>query len=215
MLLLKRTNLFILILLFVVLQACKDSASEMPPTTDTPVLINKQPITPLNSKNNYAEVDISPLDMSYYPPNYTQVKMSNPGMSQPVLRIIYSRPHLQGRVLFHDILKYDEPWRLGANEATELQVYQPVTVNGNKLSAGRYTLHCIPHDKEWTIAFNSLTDIWGLKYDAAKDLFRVKTPVTHGNPPLEYFTMVFEKAEKGANLIMAWGDVVAKLPFSF
>jgi hypothetical protein len=199
---------FLLSIIF--FQACSEGATEKPKIADTTILINEQ-LRPI--KNNYADVDISPLDMSYYPTNYPQLKMSNLDIEQPVMRVIYSRPHLQNRTLFHDILKYDEPWRLGANEATELQVYQPVWVGGNKLNSGRYTLFCIPHEKEWTIAFNSLTDIWGLKYDASKNLFTVSVPVNYNNLPLEYFTMVFEKTEAGANLIMAWGNVVVKLPF--
>jgi hypothetical protein len=141
--------------------------------------------------------------------------MSNLDMKPPVMRVIYSRPHLQNRVLFRDILKYDEAWRLGANEATELQLYQPVWIFNNKLNSGRYTLYCIPHEKEWTIAVNSVTDIWGLKYDTSKNLFTVPVPVSYSDSSLEYFTMVFEKTETGANLIMGWENVIVKLPFSF
>lgn len=215
---LKRTFLFYILLLSIGFGACNGSEKKPAPApaADTPVLINnKQIVTPANRKNSYADVDISPMDMTYYPPNYPQLKMTNSGISDPVMRVVYSRPHLQGRTLFHDILKYDEPWRLGANEATELQVFQTVTVKGNKLNKGRYTLHCIPHENEWTIAINSVTDIWGLRYDPAKDIFTVRVPATHGNPGLEYFTMVFEKTETGANLLMAWGDVLVKLPFTF
>lgn len=214
---LKRTFLFFSILSSICFFACKDGEKKQTPsTTDTPIIINgKQILTPTDHKNIYADVDVSPMDMSYFPPNYPQLKMANPNLEQPVLRIIYSRPHLQGRTLFHDILKYDEPWRLGANEATELQVYQTVTINGNKLSKGRYTLHCIPQQNEWTIVFNSAVDIWGLKFDPAKDILKVKIPVFHENPSIEYFTMFFEKSDSGANLVMAWGDVLAKLPFSF
>jgi len=187
-----------------------------PPAADTPVIINnKQILPPSNQNNAYAEVDVSPMDMTYYPPNYPQLKLAKPTLEPPVLRVIYSRPHLQGRVLFRDILKYDEPWRLGANEATEIQVYQNVTIDGKKLSKGRYTIRCIPHRNEWTIVFNSAIDVWGIKFDPSKDILKVKVPVTHRNPSIEYFTMVFEKADAGANLLMAWDDVVVKLAFAF
>ncbi len=217
MVVLKRVSLFFIIFLSVFFSACNDGEKKPSPAgADTPFVINNKPVLPPSDrKNSYADVDVSPMDMSYYPPNYPQLKMASPGLAPPVLRVIYSRPHLQGRTLFHDILKYDEPWRLGANEATELQVYQNVTVEGNKLRKGRYTMHCIPHENEWTIAFNTALDIWGLKFDPSKDIFKVKVPVTHGNPSVEYFTMVFEKNDSGANLLMAWGDVIVKLPFNF
>ena len=101
--------------------------------------------------NPYAAVDISPMDMSYYPADYPVLKMSNTITTLPVARVIYSRPHLQGRNLFHDVLKYGEPWRLGANEATELQLYHDVTIQNKKIKAGRYVLYCIPQPGKWTI----------------------------------------------------------------
>jgi Protein of unknown function (DUF2911). len=163
----------------------------------------------------YAEVDLSPMDMSYYPHKFPQLKMAGSGDSLPVMRVIYSRPHLQGRNLFEDIIKFGENWRLGANEATELDIFQPVTIGDKKLDPGRYTLYAIPKAGYWTIVVNEELDMWGLKQNEAKDLVRVQVPVTYYNPQLEYFTMVFEKADYGANLIIAWDDVVAKLPIKF
>ena len=199
-----------------ILGACAPDDKKSPASATGPVIINKKEVLPAEKRqNHYTDVDISPMDMSYYPPNYPQLKMSNGDIELPVMRVIYSRPHLQGRQMFDDILRYNEPWRLGANEATELQVFQPVSILGNRLKPGRYTLHSIPNEKEWTFAVNSAVDIWGLKYDASKDLFQVKVPVTHDDIPMEYFTMVFEKSTDGANLVMAWGNVVARLPFTF
>ncbi|HVZ55618.1 MAG TPA: DUF2911 domain-containing protein, partial [Chitinophagaceae bacterium] len=73
--------------------------------------------------NPYAPVDVSPMDMSYYPVDYPMAKMANPDTLPPLARVIYSRPHLQGRQLFHGLLSYGVPWRLGANEATELDLF--------------------------------------------------------------------------------------------
>ncbi len=168
-----------------------------------------------NTNNPYTPVDVSPMDMCYFPDNYPQLKMAGKAAGGPVMRVIYSRPHLQGRKLFHDILKYDQPWRLGANEATELDVYKPVSVNGKKLKEGRYTMYCIPSEGQWTIAINSNLDIWGLKSDSTKDIVRAVISTSHNNPRLEYFTMIFKETPTGADLIMWWDDTLAKLPFTF
>jgi Protein of unknown function (DUF2911) len=69
--------------------------------------------------NEYATVDVSPMDMSYFPVEYYKLNMTRQPTTPLVVRVIYSRPHLNGRKLFADILKYGEPWRLGANESTE------------------------------------------------------------------------------------------------
>lgn len=174
-------------------------------------------VAPAVAPNPYTTLDVSPMDMSYYPVDYPKLKMANSDISPPVMRVLYSRPHLQGRHLFDQVLKYGEPWRLGANESTEIQFYRNVTIQGKKIKPGRYILYCIPEADKWTIVVNSYTDSWGLKQEPAKDVGRFTIPASHdhGGPSLEYFTIVFEKAPDGANMIMAWGDILAKLPISF
>jgi hypothetical protein len=166
--------------------------------------------------NPYYEVtDRSPMDMVYYPLEYPKLKMANGKVvAKPLIRVIYSRPHLSRR-RFVDILSYDRPWRLGANESTEIEFFRDVRIDGKLLPQGRYILYCIPRENEWTIAINNNTDTWGLQQDSARDVQRIVVPVSHENPRLEYFTITFEKKEAGANLVMAWDDVIAKLPIDW
>lgn len=165
--------------------------------------------------NMYAGMDISPMDMSYFPVDYPKIKMTNSAAPPPVARVIYSRPHLQKRHLFHDLLKYNEPWRLGANEATEIDFYKAVTIQEKKIEPGRYILYCIPHTDTWTIVLNSNIDSWGLQQDTSKDIQRFEIPVTTTHTSQEYFTMVFEKTGDGADLVMNWDNLLAKLPVRF
>ncbi|MBS1573763.1 MAG: DUF2911 domain-containing protein [Bacteroidetes bacterium] len=165
--------------------------------------------------NPYAPVDVSPMDMSYYPVDYPKLKMTNNTTEPLIARVIYSRPHLQGRDLFHGLLSYGQPWRLGANEATELDLFKAVSIQGKKVNEGRYILYCIPYEDKWTIVLNKNIDTWGLKPDSTKDAYRFDIPVKQTENRVEFFTMVFEKAAKGANLIMAWDDVEARLLLQF
>ena len=155
------------------------------------------------------------MDMSYFPVDYPKLKMANANIPPPVIRLIYSRPHLQRRALFNGILKYDEPWRLGANEASEITFYKPVSIQGKKIPAGRYIIYGIPHADKWTIILNSNIDSWGLKQDSSKDVGRFEIPILTNDVTLEYFTMVFEKTDSGADLVIAWADIVARLPIRF
>lgn len=165
--------------------------------------------------NPYAVVDVSPMDMSYYPADYPKLKMAKKVSTPPLARVIYSRPHLQGRHIFHEVLKYDEPWRLGANEATELELYTDATIQGKKIKAGRYILYCIPHADTWTIVLNSNIDDWGLEQDPSQDVASFTAPVVKTNNILEFFTMIFEKKDDGAELLMAWDNVEVRLPVKF
>jgi Protein of unknown function (DUF2911) len=165
--------------------------------------------------NPFSPVDVSPMDMSYFPVDYPKIKMANANIPPPVARLIYSRPHLQRRALFNGVLKYGEPWRLGANEASEINFYKTVTIQGKKIPAGRYIIYGIPYPDKWTIILNSNIDSWGLKQDASKDAGRFEIPITNNDISLEYFTMVFEKTDTGADLVIAWADIIARLPIRF
>ena len=192
--------------------ACNNNAEPVRiPVTDTSRL--EQPDTSNAAANNpyYTSADRSPMDMVYYPLDYPKLKMANGKVvARPLMRVVYSRPHLSRR-RFADILDYDVPWRLGANESTEIEFFRDVKIDGKTIPQGRYILYCIPRENEWTIAVNNNTDTWGLQQDTTRDVQRVIVPVTHNNPRLEFFTITFENSESGANLVLAWDDVVAKL----
>ena len=178
----------------------RDSGSSKLPDTITP----------------YTPPDISPMDMCYFPVNYPKLKMAKAINTLPLARIIYSRPHLEGRKLFEGILKYGEPWRLGANEATEIDLYTTdASIQGKKIKAGRYVLYCIPEPGQWTIVFNTNLDCWGLHPDPSKDIARFVIPVKQISTRVEYFTMMFEKTVAGADIIMAWENTEARLPVRF
>ena len=205
---------FILFLpLIVFFLSCNDRDEK--PATGDPSQKTDTVIAGTPSVNPYAPVDISPMDMTYFPVNYPKLKMANTVSTPPIARVVYSRPHKQGRTIFGNLLKYGEQWRLGANEATEIEFFQPVTVQGKKINAGRYVMYCLPYENKWTIILNSNLYTWGLKIDSAKDLMKFDIPVKKVTTNFEYFTMIFEKAPAGADLVMAWDNVEARLPVNF
>jgi hypothetical protein len=155
------------------------------------------------------------MDMSYFPVNYSQRKMTHEIITPPVIRVIYSRPHRQGRSIFGDLLKYGEPWRLGANEASEIEFFRNVTIQNKKVTAGRYIIYSIPYENKWTIILNNDLYTWGLKIDSTKDLIRFDIPIKKTTVDFEYFTMVFQPINDGADLVMAWDDTEARLPINF
>ncbi|HVI48866.1 MAG TPA: DUF2911 domain-containing protein [Chitinophaga sp.] len=161
-------------------------------------------------------LDASPMDMAYYPPMYPYVVKIKGEPGNLVARVIYSRPQTKGREIFGNLEEYGKIWRLGANEATEIEFFKPVIIAGKNIPKGRYTMYAIPTEKAWTIILNRETDIWGaFKYDQAKDVVRVTLPVTGLDTAVEAFTMVFEKGDPGANLIIAWDKVSVSLPIKW
>ncbi len=161
-------------------------------------------------------LDKSILDISYYPVNYPILKVQNKVNTPPVARVIYSRPLKNGRTVYGELVEFGEVWRLGANEATELEFFTDVSLGGRKISKGRYTMFCIPTPEKWTIMINRDTDSWGaFQYDPEKDIARIDVKPEKQETPVEPFSMSFVEDSSGINLIIAWDDVKAIIPFSY
>lgn len=161
-------------------------------------------------------LDKSQMDMSYYPANYPVLKIQDKITDPLAIRIIYSRPQKTGRVIFGGLVKYGEVWRLGANEATEIEFFKPVKVDGKKIAAGRYTLYAIVNQDNWTFILNKERDTWGaFKYDSKKDVLRTTIPVQTTDANLESLVMNFEKTTTGCNLVVQWENVKVMLPIQF
>ena len=209
-----RTSLFILLAVagFVSLPSCKNSGN------DVQAVSAKDTLKALIG-NQYQNIDQSPMDVSYCPADYPQHKMKGTVSGPPVARVIYSRPHKKGRIIFSDdpksLCQYGKPWRLGANESTEIEFFRPVMVAGKNIAAGRYVLYCIPHPDKWEIVFNSNLDSWGLHIDRSKDVLTVEVPVQQQDPPSEDFTMLFQDRADGSDLLMTWDNVKVLLPLTF
>jgi hypothetical protein len=160
-------------------------------------------------------VDKSPMDMSYCPKDYPVLKAQNKVAEQPLARIIYSRPQKNGRVVFGELIKYGELWRLGANEATEIDFYKDVRIDNKKIPKGKYTMYCIPTLDNWTIIFNKDNDTWGsFKYDSKKDVLRTNVKTTTVETVTESFSAFFEKSVNANtyNLVFMWDSVRCALP---
>ncbi|MEO6914633.1 MAG: DUF2911 domain-containing protein [Chitinophagaceae bacterium] len=167
------------------------------------------------SQSKIPALDQSGMDMSYYPPNYPILKIQDKVTEPLVVRVVYSRPQKNGRTVFGQLVEFDKVWRMGANEATEIEFYRDVLFLGKPVPKGRYTLYSIPGLTKWTVILNKETDTWGsFIYDEKKDLLRVEVLAEKTPEPVEYFSLFFEKAVQGFNMIAAWDDLMISVPIS-
>jgi hypothetical protein len=127
--------------------------------------------------------------------------------------IKYSRPGVKGRAIWDALVPYDKVWRTGANEATTISFSDDVTVNGQKLAKGTYSLHTIPGAAKWTLIFNSVADQWGsYTYDPAKDVLRVDATPESGDFH-EWLTFdVPDMTTDTAKIAIRWEKIV--VPFT-
>ncbi|NJW55536.1 DUF2911 domain-containing protein, partial [Salinimicrobium oceani] len=112
---------------------------------------------------NFSKLDVSPMDVVLF-------RGEN---NEPLARVLYSRPQTRDREIFGKLVPYGEVWRTGANEATEITLYNDLMVGDKTIKKGTYTLFTIPKEKEWTIVLNNSTNIWGAyDYHVEKDVAR-------------------------------------------
>ncbi|HPE82335.1 MAG TPA: DUF2911 domain-containing protein [Aequorivita sp.] len=154
---------------------------------------------------NFPEMDASPMDLAMARPDKK---------SQPLARVIYSRPQKKGRDIFGGLVPYGEVWRTGANEATELDIYVPLKFGNKVLKPGTYTLYTIPDQESWTIIINSDTNVWGaFSYKKEKDVARIEVPCEQAAAPIESLSMIFKTDSKGTVLMIGWDDHYVEIPF--
>ena len=170
----------------------------------------------VQAQSKPASMDKSPMDMAYFPTDYPVLKIQDKASGPLIARVIYSRPQKNGRKLFGELVEYGKVWRLGANEATEIEFFQDVKIDNKKVKKGRYTMYALVDTDKWTVILNKETDTWGaFRYDSTKDVARTTIPVEKQSEVTEAFSMEFEKAPKGARLVINWDDVQVKLPITW
>ena len=200
----------ILLSYFIFLIACKQVSKNNTQQT------NKDSVL---SSNVYVKTDLSEMDMSWCPSNYPMQKMQGDTTQKLIARLIYSRPFKKGRSIFgtsnDNLCIYGKPWRLGANEASEITFFEDVKIADKLVKKGTYILYCIPEKDSWTVILNTDLYTWGLHINNLKDIFKTIVPTSKQVPTIENFTMVFSDTKSGADLVMAWDDVKVIMPIAF
>ena len=89
--------------------------------------------------------------------------------------IDYGSPGVKDRMVWGELVPYNEVWRTGANELTTITFDDPVKINGTELPAGTYGVHSVPRKDEWDIIFSKDAKVDGSSnFDAEKEILRVK-----------------------------------------
>jgi len=105
---------------------------------------------------------------------------------------------------------------VGANESTELTLYNPMKAGGTSISAVTYTMYALPSEGEMTIIINKATHVWGAyMYNKELDIARIVIPLMEGDESVEAFSMIFEgTVDDMMDLHLGWDYYRATLRFS-
>ena len=143
------------------------------------------------------------------------VNFNNKGLD---LEVVYCRPYKKGRLIFgkkedNALQPYGEYWRLGANDATTIELNKDVLFAGKPLKAGKYAVYAVPGEKTWKIGVNSEANRWGrAEPDYSKDILTVEVPVTYTDEPVEQLKIDFEATANGADMVIVWENSMVAIP---
>lgn len=133
------------------------------------------------------------------------------------IEVFYNRPCKKGRKIFGGLVPFNRVWRTGANEATTFETSQDLSIDGQTLKAGKYTLWTIPGADEWTVIFNDQQYSWGVKRggqasrEAAHDVLQVKVGIQQLPEVVEQFTIHLEDVNAKPQLSLSWDQTKISL----
>ena len=145
---------------------------------------------------------------------FSQLVLPQPSPKASVMQVVgvtevsltYSSPAVKGRVIWGDLVPYDEVWRTGANSATEISFNTAVQLAGNPVKAGKYALFTIPGRDSWTIILNSNEGQWGsTNYKKELDVLRITVRPGMSERLQERLNFAIElTGEDRAEVVLRW-----------
>lgn len=154
----------------------------------------------------FPKMDVSPMDAAAFPTDYRN--------ADKLIKLVYGRPQLKGREL-SKLAPNGKVWRTGANEAAELTLYTDMKLGDTTVKEGTYTFYVVPGDDEWIAIINTDLNVWGSYfYDESNDVARLSVPATNSKESIESFSVVFDEADNGVTMHMAWGNCRVAVPFT-
>ena len=156
----------------------------------------------LLQSQNFPQLDVSPMDKAHF------------SRQKEVATITYSRPQLKGRAL-KDIIKLNNIWRTGANEANELLLYVDIEINNIAVSKGTYKIFTYLEEKDIIFIINSSTKMFGgaSAYNSEMDVLRFKVPKRKVKESLEAFSIVFSNKDEQPQIHFGWEYMRFDIPF--
>ncbi|MEY3051884.1 MAG: hypothetical protein RLY31_1669 [Bacteroidota bacterium] len=161
--------------------------------------------------------DASPLDLAQYPNDsrfHNYLKPEELEANAPKIRVVYGRPQMKGRNIFGEVVKFGEPWRMGANETTEITFFDKVSIGGKTISPGTYGIMAVVNEAQWEFVIHTNLPSWGThRHDETTNVVRVKAPVEQTPSAVEALSILLDKrGDDRVDMIVAWDRSMARLP---
>ncbi len=147
----------------------------------------------------------SPLQKTTVKVGFTNITIEN------------SRPSIKGRVIFGDLVPYDELWRTGANRSTKISFSDTVYIGKTALAPDTYTLLTKPTPVNWDIYFYKDLSLWEApdSLEDSKVAAHINVPSFPLNRSIETLTLTVDDLTKNSiNLGLVWEKIYIAIPIN-
>lgn len=130
------------------------------------------------------------------------------------IKINYHSPGVRNRIIWGGLVPYNEVWVTGAHDATTIEFYKTIVVEGKEIPAGKYAFFTIPGKKEWTLIINkNWKQHLAIEYDETEDIIRIKVKPKKNIPTerLQYF--IEELKSNKVRIAVAWEKLLVGFEF--
>ena len=135
-------------------------------------------------------------------------------VNRKTLRINYGRPLLYGRDVL-SLAPIGTVWRLGADQATEIETNGTLNVAGTTIEAGRYSLWAKKTGADdWVLAFHETTGIWGQPELTEGYIAELPLNVETAGGEADQLTIALEARDGNAVIDIHWGKARMRGSFS-
>lgn len=132
------------------------------------------------------------------------------------ITVSYSRPSINGRVIFGNVVPMDKIWRTGANENTIFKTSDDLIFGKDTLKRGVYSIYTKPSKETWELYFYKDTLNWGepRNWDDSKVALKTQSNVKLLNDSYEFFTIDLQQLNvNNGQLVLTWEKTKVIFPF--
>lgn len=132
------------------------------------------------------------------------------------ITVSYSRPSINGRVIFGNVVPMDKIWRTGANENTIFKTSDDLIFGKDTLKRGVYSIYTKPSKETWELYFYKDTLNWGepRNWDDSKVALKSQSNVKLLNDSYEFFTIDLQQLNvNNGQLVLTWEKTKVIFPF--
>ena len=148
------------------------------------------------------------------PSESSKAKISNE-LGFNFVDVEYSRPKVNQRKIWDQLIPYGKVWRTGADYPTFITFRDTILLENMEVYPGTYSLYTIPSPDEWTVILSSNTKLWGAYgYTENEDVLRVKVmpePAHFEESFLIYFS---NTGSTSCELVLHWEEVRVRVKLS-